>query len=68
MTYGDGLSNIDLHSLIDFHKKQNKIATLSAVRPLPRFGNITLKGDKVIEFKEKELTQKKGGSMEVFLF
>ena len=54
MTYGDGLSNIDLHSLIDFHKKQNKIATLSAVRPLPRFGNITLKGDKVIEFKEKD--------------
>jgi len=54
MTYGDGLSNIDLHSLLKFHNKQNKIATLSAVRPIPRFGNITLKGDQVTEFKEKD--------------
>ena len=57
MTYGDGLSNVNLDKLTDFHKKHGKIATLTAVRPLPRFGNITLNGDKIIEFKEKDALQ-----------
>jgi glucose-1-phosphate cytidylyltransferase len=54
MTYGDGLSNVNLNELLSFHKKNNKIATLTAVRPIPRFGHITLKDDKVIKFKEKD--------------
>ena len=54
LTYGDGLSNIDLMKLLKFHEKNNKIATLSAVRPIPRFGHLTIKGDKVTEFKEKD--------------
>ena len=57
MTYGDGISNVNLDKLTDFHKKHGKIATLTAVRPLPRFGNITLSGDKIIEFKEKDALQ-----------
>ncbi len=54
MTYGDGLSNVNINELLSFHKKNNKIATLTAVRPIPRFGHITLKDDKVIKFKEKD--------------
>ena len=54
MTYGDGLSNVNLKLLLEFHKKHNKIGTLTAVRPLPRFGNITLKKNKIVEFKEKD--------------
>ena len=38
MTYGDGLSDIDLNNLYNFHKKNKKLATLTAVQPLARFG------------------------------
>ena len=55
MTYGDGLSNINIKQLYNFHKKHLKTATLSAVRPLPRFGHLTIKKDKVIKFKEKDM-------------
>ena len=54
MTYGDGLSDINLKKLLSFHKKNNKIATLSAVRPIPRFGHLTIENEKVIQFKEKD--------------
>ena len=54
MTYGDGLSDINLQKLLRFHKKNNKIATLSAVRPIPRFGHLTIENEKVIQFKEKD--------------
>ena len=53
MTYGDGLSNIHLNKLIDFHKKNKKIFTLTAVRPPARFGSIKIKGNYVNYFKEK---------------
>jgi glucose-1-phosphate cytidylyltransferase len=53
MTYGDGLSNIDLNKLINFHKKNKKIFTLTAVRPPARFGAIKIKGNYVNYFKEK---------------
>jgi len=55
LTYGDGLSDINLKSLLEFHKKNNKIATLSAVRPIPRFGHLTIENEKVIQFKEKDV-------------
>tara|TARA_Y100000816_G_C25994607_1_gene519572 strand:+ start:113 stop:805 length:693 start_codon:yes stop_codon:yes gene_type:complete len=54
MTYGDGISNVNINDLIEFHKKNKKIATLTAVRPIPRFGHITLQNEKVIQFKEKD--------------
>ena len=53
LTYGDGVSNVNLKKLLDFHKKNRKIATLTAVRPPARFGNIKLLGNKVKYFKEK---------------
>ncbi len=53
LTYGDGLSNINLKKLINFHMKKNRLVTLSAVRPPARFGAIKFKGDFVNYFKEK---------------
>ena len=53
MTYGDGLSNINLKKLLKFHKKNKKLVTLTAVRPPARFGVIKLKGKHVSYFKEK---------------
>lgn len=53
LTYGDGVSNIDLSELIRFHCKHKKIATVSAVRPPSRFGEMILRGNRVISFDEK---------------
>jgi len=53
LTYGDGVANININKLFDFHISHNRIGTLSAVRPPSRFGEITLSSNKVIEFKEK---------------
>ena len=53
MTYGDGLSNVNLKKLLKFHKKNKKLVTLTAVRPPARFGAIKLKGQRVSYFKEK---------------
>jgi glucose-1-phosphate cytidylyltransferase len=54
MTYGDGVSDINLKKLLNFHKKNNKLVTLTAVRPPARFGAIKIKGNKVKIFKEKD--------------
>ena len=53
LTYGDGLSNLNIKKLIKFHKKNKKIATLTAVRPPARFGAIKINGNKIKYFKEK---------------
>ena len=53
LTYGDGLSNVNLRKLLNFHRKNKKIATLTAVRPPARFGAVRIKGNKVKYFKEK---------------
>jgi glucose-1-phosphate cytidylyltransferase len=54
MTYGDGLSNINIHDLVESHKTSGKIATLSAVHPTARFGELVIDKNKaVISFKEK---------------
>ena len=53
MTYGDGISNINLKKLLRFHIKNNKLVTLTAVRPPARFGAIKLNGNLVSYFKEK---------------
>jgi glucose-1-phosphate cytidylyltransferase len=54
MTYGDGVSDVNLNKLLKFHKKNGKLVTLTAVRPPARFGAIKLNGNKVILFKEKD--------------
>lgn len=53
LTYGDGVSNVNLDKLIKFHKKNKKLITLTAVRPPARFGAIKISGNKVKTFKEK---------------
>lgn len=53
LTYGDGLCNINIDKLLKFHKKNKKIVTVTAVRPPARFGSLTIKKNKVIEFNEK---------------
>jgi len=53
LTYGDGLSNVNLKQLLKFHKKSKKMVTLTAVRPPARFGVLKLNGQQVSLFKEK---------------
>ena len=53
MTYGDGVSNINVKRLIEFHKKNNKEVTLTVVRPPARFGVVKFKNNLVTYFKEK---------------
>jgi glucose-1-phosphate cytidylyltransferase len=57
LTYGDGVSDIDVDALIKFHKSHGKIATFTAVRPPSRFGVIEFEGDMAVSFKEKPQTQ-----------
>jgi glucose-1-phosphate cytidylyltransferase len=54
-TYGDGVSDVNIGDLIAFHRKQRKLATLTAVRPPARFGALSLEGSSVAHFEEKPL-------------
>ena len=53
LTYGDGVCNVNIPHLIDFHKQQNKLVTMTAVRPPARFGQMMIEDHRVIQFKEK---------------
>lgn len=53
LTYGDGVCNVDLNKLLDFHKSHGKVATVTAVRPPARFGGMKIEKNQVKEFKEK---------------
>ncbi|MFN8376876.1 MAG: glucose-1-phosphate cytidylyltransferase [Anaerolineae bacterium] len=53
VTYGDGVSNIDIDALLAFHRAHGKLATVTAVRPPARFGGLLFDGDMVREFTEK---------------
>ena len=53
MTYGDGLSNVDLHRLVDHHRKFGKMATVTAVKPPARFGALEISNGMVTRFAEK---------------
>jgi glucose-1-phosphate cytidylyltransferase len=53
LTYGDGLSNVDIAALLKFHRAHGKLATVTAVRPPARFGSIVFDGDRVVRFAEK---------------
>jgi glucose-1-phosphate cytidylyltransferase len=53
MTYGDGVANIDLKKLYEFHKTSGKIATVTGVHPESRFGELTIKDGLVADFQEK---------------
>lgn len=57
LTWGDGLSNVNLDDLLAFHRSHGKLATLTAVRPTARFGHLEMDGDRVVEFSEKPQTR-----------
>ena len=56
-TYGDGLSNVNIKNLIKFHKEKNSLATVTAVRPVGRFGvlGINISNNSVEKFEEKPI-------------
>lgn len=56
LTWGDGVSDVNLHALLDFHKSHGKLATLTAVRPPARYGHLEFEGDRVQRFTEKPQT------------
>lgn len=53
LTWGDGVSDVDLDELVAFHKSHGKLATLTAVRPPARYGYMIFDGDKIVQFTEK---------------
>lgn len=53
VTYGDGVSDVDLNDLMRFHRSQGRLATVTAVRPPARFGGLIFEGDLVTQFTEK---------------
>lgn len=53
LTYGDGVSDVDLKAVLAFHRAHGKLATITAVRPPARFGGLVFDGDRVAEFQEK---------------
>jgi glucose-1-phosphate cytidylyltransferase len=53
LTYGDGLANVNIEELLNFHKKHGKMVTVTAVRPNARFGELNIEKNKVISFQEK---------------
>ena len=58
LTYGDGLSNVNIKKLIDFHNGHRKIISMTAVHPSARFGELEISNDKVISFEEKPQLQR----------
>ena len=53
LTYGDGVGNVDIGALVDFHRSHGKLATITSVRPPSRFGELLIEGDNVKRFEEK---------------
>ena len=56
LTWGDGVSNVDLCRLLEFHRLHGKLATMTAVRPPARFGHLEMTGDQIVSFNEKPQT------------
>ena len=56
LTWGDGVSDVNLDNLLEFHRSHGKLATLTTVRPTARFGHIELDGNTIAEFSEKPQT------------
>lgn len=53
LTYGDGVADVNIDELLKFHRSHGKLLTVTAVRPMARFGCLTFDGDQVIDFQEK---------------
>ena len=57
LTWGDGVSDVNLHELLEFHRSHGKLVTMTAVRPPARFGHLELRGNQIAEFSEKPQTR-----------
>lgn len=57
VTYGDGLSDVDIGKLVEFHESHGKLATVTIVRPSARFGSVEMDGFQITEFLEKPQTE-----------
>jgi len=53
VTYGDGLSSVDVQELLDFHRRHGRLVTVTAIQPIGKFGVLTISGDHVTSFEEK---------------
>lgn len=53
LTYGDGVANVDVNALLAFHRSHGKLATVTAVRPPARFGDLRIENERVMQFEEK---------------
>jgi len=53
LTYGDGIANVDIENLLEFHQNHGKLATLTGINPASRFGELKIKGNQVESFSEK---------------
>ncbi|MBK8988795.1 MAG: glucose-1-phosphate cytidylyltransferase [Chloroflexi bacterium] len=56
LTWGDGVSDVNLHRLLEFHRAHGKLATMTAVRPPARYGHLEFDGDRIVRFQEKPQT------------
>lgn len=56
LTYGDGVANVDINALLKFHRSHGRLATVTAVRPSARFGDLLIEENQVLKFKEKPQT------------
>jgi glucose-1-phosphate cytidylyltransferase len=56
-TYGDGLSDVNIKELIEFHSNHKKLVSMTVIRPLSRYGSVELKGNSVTQFQEKPESQ-----------
>ena len=56
LTYGDGLSDVNIEKLLNFHKKHGRMVTVTAVHPGARFGELEMKAERVVSFQEKPQT------------
>lgn len=57
LTWGDGVSDVDLDALLAFHRSHGRLVTMTAVRPTARFGHLELDGNRIVEFSEKPQTR-----------
>ena len=68
LTYGDGVSDVDITALVEFHRSHGRLATVTAVRPPVRFGELDTKGSRVTSFQEKPQAEQGWVSGGFFVF
>ena len=68
LTYGDGVTDLNINDLVKFHKSRNKIGTVTGVSPPSRYGEMGITGERVVSFREKPQTQESSINGGYFVF